>query len=348
MVSGIIAMHYSYVYDSMSELLTASKTRMDMKKIALLLIAIIASLLLGGYVLNNLNTNKTVEDDAVVSIGSYSRAIDYAPYIIAKKKGFFDKTAENYNFKTNYVEFQTLPSINESIATGNLDIIFEAEPPAIIGKAAGIDLSIVSPGVSLVQEILVPTESNINEVFDLKGKKIAVPSGSSSHYGLNKILTQAGLTSEDVEIIDMNPQDGQTAFVARQIEAWAIWPPFVEQQEYNGTGRVLRGSNVFIQSIVAMRDSFRNENPELARDLILDIQRSQQWIIENPEEAQQIVSEELNIDLAVVVLAWDKHDFNPTIGEKEIQDIQSKADFLYDIGLVKTRVDVKNDLISLY
>ncbi len=283
-----------------------------------------------------------------VNIGSFSRAIDYAPYIVAKNNGLFDGVAKKHGVTVNYVEFQTLPAINESLATDNLDIVFEAEPPAIIGRAAGMDINIVSSGVSLVQEIVIPFESDIKEIADLKGKKIAVPSGSSSHYGLNMILKGAGLTGDDVEIIDMNPQDGKAAFVARRIDGWAIWPPFVEQEEYAKTGRVLRGSNVFIQSIMAMRGGFKKDNPELAKDLVMAVKESQKWIFDNSTEAQKIVADELDIELGVVELAWGKHNFNPTIGAEEITDIQNKADFLFRMGLVKTKVDAANDLIDLF
>lgn len=289
----------------------------------------------------------TSENSEVVHIGSFSRAIDYAPYIVAKKQGWFEEVAKKYDAEVDYVEFQSLPTINEALATNNIDIIFEAEPPAIIGRAAGIELSIVSPGVSLVQEIVVPTESSIKKIEDLKGKKIAVPSGSSSHYGVNKILSQVGITKDDLEIIDMNPQDGKAAFVGRQVDAWGIWPPFVEQEEFAGTGRVLRGSNVFIQSVVVMRDGFMKDNEQMAKELLDVIKKSQQWIGENTEEAQIIVAEELGIDIGVVKLAWGKHDFNPKIEEEQMLDIQEKADFLYEMGLIKNKLDVKKDLIKI-
>jgi len=146
----------------------------------------------------------------------------------------------------------------------------------------------------------------------------------------------------------MNPQDGEAAFVSGQIDAWAIWPPFVEQQEYDNTGRVLGGSDVFIQSIVVMRAGFMSEDPELAQAFVAALNDSQEWILANTEEAQQIVADELGIELDVVVLAWSKHNFNPTIGPEEVQDIQDKADFLFDMGLVDTHVDVATDLIDLY
>lgn len=316
------------------------------KLLSIVVLSVLSVLILTSCI--SKNVDKTDKTSQIINIGSFSRAIDYAPYIIAKNRGLFAQVAEKYGMKINYVEFQTLPSINEAFGSKNLDIVFEAEPPAIIGKAAGIDIKIVSPGVSLTQEILVPMDSDVLKIADLKGKKIAVPSGSSSHYGLNKLLSQAGLTKEDVEIIDMNPQDGQAAFVSGQIDGWAIWPPFVEQQEYDKTGRVLKGSDVFIQSIVVMRTGFMKENPELAKALISALNESQQWILDNTEEAQQIVANELGIKLAVVKLAWGKHNFNPTIGAAEISDIQDKANFLYDMGLVKTKIDVASELIDLY
>lgn len=310
-------------------------------------LAVVLSLTLMLTGCSSQEEQNTEAEIKTVHIGSFSRAIDYAPYIVAKNKGWFEEVATKYNATIEYTEFQSLPTINEALATGNIDLIFEAEPPAIIGKSAGIGLSIVAPGVSLVQEIVVPAESSVQKVEDLKGKKIAVPSGSSSHYGLNKILSQAGLTKDDVEIIDMNPQDGKAAFVARQVDGWAIWPPFVEQEEFAGTGRVLRGSDVFIQSILAMRDGFMTENPEMAKELLDVIKKSQDWIVNNTAEAQSIVASELDIEIGVVELAWGKHNFQPTIGESEIMDIQDKANFLFDMGLIKNKIDVKKDLVKI-
>ena len=99
-----------------------------------------------------------------------SRAVDYAPYIIAKNKGWFKDIAKKYGKEIDYAEFQSLAAINESFATGNIDIVFEAEAPAIMGKAAGMDIAIKGIEVSLVQEILVHKNSEIKEIKDLKGK----------------------------------------------------------------------------------------------------------------------------------------------------------------------------------
>ncbi len=128
------------------------------------------------------------EKEKVVQIGTSSRAIDYAPYYVARHNGWFEQAASKYGATVTYAEFQSIASINEAFGSGKVDIVFEAGPPAIVGKAAGMDTKIRGLGVTLTQEILVRRDSGINSIQDFKGKKIAVPFGSSSHYGLMKIL----------------------------------------------------------------------------------------------------------------------------------------------------------------
>jgi len=281
-----------------------------------------------------------------VSIGTFSRAIDYAPYIVAKNQGWFEEVSSKYGKTVEYTEFQSLPAINEALATKNLDVVFEAEPPAIIGYAAGVDVRIKGVGVSLVQEVVVPKESGIRSVSDLHGKKVAVLSGSSSHYGVVKMIEQSGLSLADVELLDMNPPNAKAAFESGQIDAWAVWPPWIEQEVVEGRGVTLSGGDVFIQSIVAMRGAFVQENPGLARDLLGVVRRAQSWIADNPEQAQSIIAGELGLPLEVVREAWPKHDFQPALGQRELDDIQAKADFLFDAGLIKNRVQVA-DLIDV-
>ncbi len=282
-----------------------------------------------------------------VRIATFSRAVDYAPYIVAKKKGWFDEAAGRHGLSVEYRVFESLPAINEALATGNLDVVFEAEPPAIVGRAAGIEVRIRGMGVSLVQEVLVHPDAGIDSVSKLRGRKIAVAAGSSSHYGIVKALEVNGLTRADVQLIDMTPPDARVAFEKKQIDAWAVWPPWVEQQEEEGNGIALRGGDVFIYSIVAMRQDFASQNPGLAEEILGVVDMAKEWISLNEREAQAMVAEELGLPISVVERAWSKHDFRAALGEKEAKDIQAKADFLFESGLVKRRLNVFTELVEV-
>lgn len=325
------------------------------KKIKIFTIILITSILSSVLVFqtgcywssSHQNTNQTSTTVSTVRIGSFSSAVDYGPYIVAKNKGWFDEALKTKNIKTVYVKFESLAPINESFATDRVDIVFEAEPPAIVGKAAGIDVKIVGISCSLVQEILVPAKSNINAPADLKGKKIAVLAGTSSHYGLLKILSEAGLKSSDFEVVDMVPPDAKNAFETGKVDAWAVWPPWVEQEEISGFGRVLPRGNASIHSIMAVRGDFAKQNPEIVRELVAVLNRSKQWIVENPAEAQEIISKELNVSLDVVKKAWDRHDWKAQFNDTIINDIQAKSDFLTSNNFIRSAVKVNGDLIDL-
>jgi ABC-type nitrate/sulfonate/bicarbonate transport system substrate-binding protein len=91
----------------------------------------------------------------LLKVGSFFIAIDYAPYLIAKSKGMFENIGGNS--AVQYTTFQSLPPVNEALATQQVDAVFEAEPPALIGRAAGIDVKIVGISCSLEH---VPPELN--------------------------------------------------------------------------------------------------------------------------------------------------------------------------------------------
>ncbi|MEM1362325.1 MAG: aliphatic sulfonate ABC transporter substrate-binding protein [Pseudomonadota bacterium] len=270
-------------------------------------------------------------------LGSFFVAIDYAPYLIAKANGAYEEMGGASGVE--FTMFQSLPPINESFGTGRIDAVFEAEPPALIGAAAGIDVKIVGISCTLVQEILVPATSSAQSAGDLRGAKIAVLAGTSSHYGVAKILEAEGISVRDVEIIDMIPPDAKSAFQTGQVDAWAVWPPFVEQEEIDGTGRVLPRGDAVIHSIMAVSGSLIQDSRETVQGLVDILNTTKAWMIANPEQAMEIVATELDIDLAVVERAWPRHDWGATLNEAVIADIQAKADFLYDGDYVGNKVN---------
>jgi len=282
-----------------------------------------------------------------VNFGSFSIAVDYAPYLVAKNKGWFDEVLKKKGITASYTIFQSLPPINESFATGKVDVVFSAENPTLVGKAAGIDLKIVALSSSLVQEILVPKNSTVKSAKDLKGKKIAVLAGTGSHYGLIKNIEEEGLQASDIEVIDMVPPDAKNAFETGKVDGWAVWPPFVEQEEISGKGRVLPQGDAKIQSVMVVGGKFAQQNPEIVDELVDVLQKSKKWIQENPTEAQQIVAKELNLPLEVVKKAWPRHDWAAQITPQVITDIQFKADFLKENQFIQNPVDVKGTLIDL-
>lgn len=282
-----------------------------------------------------------------VRIGTMGDAVDYAPYMIAQQKGWFEEAFRDFGVdKVEYTSFQELAALNESLGTERTDLVFEAGPPAIIGRAQGNKIRIVGISCSLTQEIVVRADAGIDDVAGLRGKKATVPAGTSSHFNLLSILEASGLSDSDLEIIDMSPPDAKAAFEGGQVDAWAIWPPMVEEQVISGAGTVLPKTDARIHSVMSIREAFRAEHPGIAKAAIEVLQKSKQWIIDNPEEAKELVAKSLKLKPEVVELAWPKHDWNATIDGELIRDLQSKADFLKGRGLIRDGLDVGKDLVD--
>ncbi len=128
--------------------------------LVVVVLLVVISFVSQGGVLSDKGVGNTTTKD-VIKIGSFSKSISYAPYHVAIRNGWFEEIARKHGTTVKFQELQTLPSINEAFATRNIDIIFEAEPPAIIGSA-GIDMKINGIWVADLQEIIVPTNSSIN------------------------------------------------------------------------------------------------------------------------------------------------------------------------------------------
>lgn len=313
----------------------------------------VAALVLAGVGLRYATTSKlpsteTSATPTVVTIGTFSKALGNAPYHIAKHFGWLEADPAFKGVKLNYVEFNDRPAIASAFSRGELDLLFSAEIPSILIRAQGEAVRLVMVSTFAAQEILVGSGSEIKKVEDLRGRKVAVQAGTSSHFGLVRILNGAGLKNADVNLVFMPAAEGRTAFETSQIDAWAAWAPWVETQEVAGRGRALSGGEAVIYSVGTMREPFLRQYPKQTRALFETMQRAKTWMIANPEEAQKIVAGELGFDLAVVQRAWPKFHWDATLSESLLADFQAKATFLAEQKLTRDNiiVDVSSELVD--
>ena len=93
------------------------------------------------------------------------------------------------NAQIKWVDFPAGPQLLEALAVGSLEFGLTGDSPPVFAQAAGKDLVYVGaePAKPESSAILVPKDSGIKSLTDLKGKKIALQKGSSAHY----LLVQA-------------------------------------------------------------------------------------------------------------------------------------------------------------
>jgi len=144
-------------------------------------------------------------------------------------------------FKVTWSDFTSGPPMLQAMAAGAVDIGSVGNAPPVFAAAGGDNLAIVgafqaNPHGSA---LLVPKNSPIHSIAQLKGKRIAVAQGSSADYHLLTVLKKAGLSVHDVTLDYLQPADGLAALASGHVDAWDIWSPFVEQAEAQDHARLL-------------------------------------------------------------------------------------------------------------
>jgi sulfonate transport system substrate-binding protein len=270
----------------------------------------------------------------------------YAPIFVAKQKKWVEEELAKVGAKPaiKWTSFSAGPPINESFAAGQQDIGFLGDTPAIIGKAAGINTRIIgltSTGPRSLA-VIVPAKSSIKSPRDLKGKKVAVVKGSYAHHLLVLVLQKGGLTTSDIEFINLSQADIITAIQNGNIDAAAVWEPVITKLETQGTVRVLAdGTGIKKGALVIIAtNDFVTKNREQTRALLRAYQRGARFIKSNPKEAAQLIAADVNLTPELLFKVLGKFDFYPAIQPDDIAELKKSEAFMRNAGIIKASVNI--------
>jgi sulfonate transport system substrate-binding protein len=144
-------------------------------------------------------------------------------------------------FKIDWSDFTSGPPMLQAMSGGSIDIGGVGDAPPVFAAAGGDKIAIVGARTSspLSAAVVVPQNSPITSVADLKGKKIAVAQGSSANYHILALLNKAGISVKDVTLDYLQPADALAAFASGHVDAWDVWSPYIEEAVTSDHGRIL-------------------------------------------------------------------------------------------------------------
>ena len=205
----------------------------------------------------------------------------YGVLPIVKARGTLETALKDQGVNVKWVEFPAGPQLLEGLNVGSVVIGESGEAPPIFAQAANANLVYVAnqPAAPLAEALIVPKDSPIQTVQDLKGKRIALNKGSNVHYLLVKLLEANKLSLDDIEVIYLPPADGRAAFEKGAVDAWVIWDPFFAAAEQQIGARVIAtGQNLVSNHQFYLADrQFAENNPELLKTVINELNTTTQW-----------------------------------------------------------------------
>ena len=194
-----------------------------------------------------------------------------------------------FPFKVTWADFTSGPPILEAASSGSIDIGGVGDAPPVFAASGGEGIVVV--GARTVPSgdqdaVVVPKGSPITSVSQLKGKKIAYGTGSSANYQLLTVLNAAGLTSKQVTLVSLQPAEALAAFTSGSVDAWDIWPPYVQQVVAQDGAKILaEGSQYGSPYSFEVASKSAVANPEKAAAIqayLTTLDKAYVWAEKNP------------------------------------------------------------------
>jgi len=191
-------------------------------------------------------------------------------------------------YQVEWSEFPAAQHLLEALAAGAVDIGLVGDAPYLFAFVNGSDLQVVGAvtyGDGSSVAIVVPPDSPIRSVADLKGKRVATGKISIGHYLLLRALENAGLTTQDITPVFMAPSDAKAAFASGRVDAWSTWSPFLATAVLRDHARILASGNGLLKSHayqVSTPAAIRDKQPQL-RDFLARLDRAYIWENAHPD-----------------------------------------------------------------
>lgn len=293
---------------------------------------------------------------AAISFGAITQAqaetlrIGYQKYgtlVLLKAKGTLEKRLAEHGVDVKWTEFPGGPQLLEGLNVGSVDFGVTGETPPVFAQAAGADLLYVAhePPAPTGEAILVPKDSPIKSVAELKGKKVALNKGSNVHYLLVRALEDAGLKYGDITPVYLPPADARAAFERGSVDAWVIWDPFQSAAEKQLQARTLRDGSGLVdnhQFYLATR-TYAEKNPQVVGTLVEEIRGVGEWVKGNLDEATSQVAPLIGLSPEITRQAVERQGYGAQFITPEVVEAQQKiADTFTELKLIPKQLTIKD------
>ncbi len=323
-----------------------------MKKriIAFIMISVFALALLTGC--GKSDTDKNEQSSHMVCIALQPSAA-FIPMMIARRTGDLEKALKKQGVRVVWYDFESGPPMNDSIAKGETDICLYGDVPTVSAIEVGCTREVVGISAQAADSyaMVVPNNSPIKSAADLKGKKVATTLGSTGHNMVDKYLSTAGLTINDIELVSATPADMPYMVRNGIVDAISVWEPSITRLVDNGDCRILaQGSDCGLEGIntIVGRKEYCEANPEVVETILKEYKKAADNINDTPDETWEYVAKYLGLEVSQVKSMLPKYRFTVDITKKDIESLNDTINFLTRIGKLDKSYDISEYCNSNY
>lgn len=265
--------------------------------------------------------------------------------LVTKQQRVLEKRFQALGVEVKWVEFSFGPPLLEALNVGSIDYGTTGDAPPIFAQAAKAKLLYVAAAAAAGSgsAILVPPDSPIQTLGDLRGKRIGFARASAAHNLTIAALEKAGIAWSDITPVQLPPADARAAFERGALDAWTIWDPYFAVAEKTAGVRVLAsGRGIARQNSYLLANSdYTRRNPEIIATVNEELAKVALWAEAHREELAQIFAEATGIDLPSWQRAVKRTEYTVTpMSEAVVEEQQRVADRFQRLGLIPAKIAV--------
>jgi sulfonate transport system substrate-binding protein len=296
------------------------------------------------------------EDDLVRVEAGMVTGIDQVGLPIALEQGFFEKWGLDVNIARPYAT--GVDALN-ALQAGESEIV-QVGVPMIGAVVRGMDLVALGNysgnpaqlGSDTTMALIAKEGSDIDpdDLTTLRGKRIAASFGTINHLYALALLESAGLTPDDVTLVNTPPPDMTIALLSDGVDAFSCWDPWpiVALKDVPDAVEIIRGGEVisYLGFNVATRD-WVEQNGETIEKFLAALAEADQWMRANPDQAAQVATRwipGLDPDVAAEAMQYNIQQADRRLSAHNYRALWTAMDTLHRLGFLDDTFDVNDHI----
>ncbi|KAA0594552.1 aliphatic sulfonates family ABC transporter substrate-binding protein [Azospirillum lipoferum] len=270
---------------------------------------------------------------------------------ILKMRGAVERRLAVHGYRVTWTEFVSGPQMMDALGSMQVEFVATGEAPPVFAQAAGVPLVYVGydPPAPNAEALLVRRDSPFRSTADLRGRTVALHTGSNVHYFLLRALQAYGLTLDDVRIVHMQPAAALEALLDEMVDAWAIWDPLLSSAQIRDDTRVLTDGSGLVPNhqFYLANQSFADRNPEAVAILLDEVGKAGEYAALHAAEAARSMTRDLGIAAPALELAFSRLTYGAKpLDDRAVRRQQAVADSFHASGLLKSSISVREAVWS--
>ena len=263
----------------------------------------------------------------------------------ANALGYFTKEFGKDGVKVSVKNFQSGPPELEALTAKDLDIALMGDQPAVQGVANGIGIQVISGLLDGTHGngLIARTDAGINKVADLKGKKVGVPVGTTSHQLLLIMLAKNNLKVSDIQLVNLSAGDMVTALQSGEIQAAVTFDPSLSQAVKAGGIKKISDAEGYKKtvSVIVARTRFTKEHPQLAVRFLKVMKETAAWRSQHFEQSLDIIAKQTGISADTLRPGLEATPPMLNLDNDSQQSLLATAQYLKNSNIIKQDVTIK-------